>query len=91
MKDKGLACKFIISASPNGALVAERAVPVAIFVAEDNVMWMYLRKWPKDNSLTNFELWSILHWDYYIERLGSVIQKLITTPEGDAEGLKSCS
>ena len=28
----------------------------------------------------NFELRSILDWDYYIERLGSVIQKLITIP-----------
>jgi hypothetical protein len=31
-------------------------------------------------SLTNFELRNILDWDYYTERLGSVIQKLITIP-----------
>ncbi|KAI0635175.1 DUF1744-domain-containing protein [Trametes polyzona] len=80
VKDKGLACKFIISAKPMGAPVTDRAVPVAIFSAEESVKRTYLRKWLKDNSLTNFDLRSILDWDYYIERLGSVIQKLITIP-----------
>ncbi|TFK86426.1 DUF1744-domain-containing protein [Polyporus arcularius HHB13444] len=80
VKDKGLACKFIISAKPMGAPVTDRAVPVAIFSAEESVKRTYLRKWLKDNSLTNFDLRSILDWDYYIERFGSVIQKLITIP-----------
>ncbi|KAJ7579680.1 hypothetical protein C8J56DRAFT_1169553 [Mycena floridula] len=80
VKDKGLACKFIISAKPFGAPVTERAVPVAIFSAEESVMRTYLRKWLKDSSLVNFDLRSILDWQYYIERLGSVIQKLITIP-----------
>lgn len=80
VKDKGLACKFIISAKPIGAPVTERAVPIAIFSAEESVKRSFLRKWLKDNSLANFELRSILDWDYYIERLGSVIQKLITIP-----------
>lgn len=80
VKDKGLACKFIISARPMGAPVTERAIPVAIFSAEESVKRVYLRKWLKDNSLTTFDLRSILDWDYYIERLGSVIQKLITIP-----------
>lgn len=80
VKDKGLACKFIISAKPIGAPVTERAVPVAIFSAEESVKRTYLRRWLKDSSLVNFDLRSILDWDYYIERLGSVIQKLITIP-----------
>ncbi|KAI3618947.1 dna polymerase catalytic subunit a [Moniliophthora roreri] len=80
VKDKGLACKFIISARPAGAPVTERAIPVAIFSAEESVKRTYLRKWLKDNSLVDFDLRSILDWQYYIERLGSVIQKLITIP-----------
>ncbi|QRW08330.1 DNA polymerase epsilon subunit 1 [Ceratobasidium sp. AG-Ba] len=80
VKDKGLACKFIISAKPLGAPVTERAVPVAIFSAEESVKRTFLRKWLKDNSLVDFDLRSILDWGYYIERLGSVIQKLITIP-----------
>lgn len=80
VKDKGLACKFIISKKPLGAPVTERAVPVAIFSAEESVKRTYLRKWLKDNSLASFDLRSILDWDYYIERLGSVVQKLITIP-----------
>jgi DNA polymerase epsilon subunit 1 len=34
----------------------------------------------KDNSLTNFDLKSILDWDYYKERLGNSIQKIVTIP-----------
>ncbi|KAI9441331.1 hypothetical protein H4582DRAFT_2206338 [Lactarius indigo] len=80
VKDKGLACKFVISAQPAGAPVTDRAVPVAIFSADESVKRTFLRKWLKNNGLTNFELRSILDWDYYIERLGSVVQKLITIP-----------
>jgi DNA polymerase epsilon subunit 1 len=80
VKDKGLACKFVISAQPLGAPVTERAVPVAIFSAEESVKRTYLRKWLRNNGLTNFDLRSILDWEYYIERMGSVIQKLITIP-----------
>jgi DNA polymerase epsilon subunit 1 len=80
VKDKGLACRFIVSAKPSGAPVTERAVPVAIFSAEEDVKRHYLRKWLKDNGLSDFSLRTILDWDYYIERLGSVIQKLITIP-----------
>ncbi|KAL8292541.1 hypothetical protein RQP46_001153 [Phenoliferia psychrophenolica] len=80
VRDKGLSCRFIISTKPHGAPVTERAVPVAIFSAEPSVKKHFLRKWLKDNSLDDFELRSILDWNYYIERLGSVIQKLITIP-----------
>jgi DNA polymerase epsilon subunit 1 len=71
---------FIISQKPIGAPVTERAVPVAILSAEESVKRMYPRKWLKDTGLSNFELRPILGWEYYIERLGSVIQKLITIP-----------
>ncbi|KAK8845494.1 DNA polymerase epsilon catalytic subunit A [Kwoniella newhampshirensis] len=80
VKDKGLSCRFIISAKPNGAPVTERAIPVAIFTAEEPIKRHFLRKWLKDNSLVDFDLRTILDWAYYTERLGSVIQKLITIP-----------
>ncbi|KAG0320031.1 DNA polymerase epsilon catalytic subunit [Dissophora globulifera] len=80
VKDKGLNCKFIIAAQPAGSPVTERAIPVAIFSAEPAVMKFYLRKWLKDSSLQDFDIRSILDWHYYLERFGSVIQKLITIP-----------
>jgi DNA polymerase epsilon subunit 1 len=80
VKDKGLSCRFIISAKPNGAPVTERAIPVAIFTADPAIRQHFLRKWLKDNSLVDFDLRTILDWQYYTERLGSVIQKLITIP-----------
>ncbi|KAI8349205.1 hypothetical protein EDC96DRAFT_308837 [Choanephora cucurbitarum] len=80
IKDKGLACKFIISARPYNIPVSERAVPVAIFQAEPTVRKHFLRKWLRDNSLNTFDIRDILDWDYYLERFGSVIQKLITIP-----------
>lgn len=80
IKDKGLACKFIISKKPDGAPVSERAVPLAIFQADDAVRRHYLRKWLKDSSQSDFDIRDILDWDYYIERLGGAIQKIITIP-----------
>jgi DNA polymerase epsilon subunit 1 len=39
-----------------------------------------LRRWLKSPSVTNFDIRTILDWDYYIERLGGTIQKIITIP-----------
>ena len=80
IKDKGLACKFIISLKPAGDPVASRAIPIAIFSAEEEVKKYYLRKWLKDQNIDSFDIRDILDWNYYIERLESVIQKLITIP-----------
>jgi DNA polymerase epsilon subunit 1 len=79
VKDKGLNCKYIICAKPKNAPVTERAIPVAIFSAEASVKRYFLRKWLKEDP-TNMDPRALLDWDYYLERLGSVIQKLITIP-----------
>ncbi|TPX58573.1 DNA-directed DNA polymerase [Powellomyces hirtus] len=80
VKDKGLNCKFVISCKPFGLPVSERAIPVVIFQAEAGVRKHFLRKWLKDNSMQTFDIRDILDWQYYLERFGSVIQKLITIP-----------
>ncbi|KAH0148105.1 DUF1744-domain-containing protein, partial [Aureobasidium melanogenum] len=49
VKDKGLNCKYIISSKPRNSPVTERAIPVAIFSAEESVKKHYLRKWMKDD------------------------------------------
>ncbi|KAL7820784.1 DUF1744 domain-containing protein [Trichoderma gracile] len=79
VKDKGLNCKFIICSRPRNAPVTERAVPVAIFSAEESVKRAYLKKWLKEEP-ADTDPRALLDWDYYLERLGSVIQKLITIP-----------
>lgn len=78
-KDKGLNCKYIISSKPKNAPVTERAVPVAIFSAEEQVKRFFLRKWTRGDP-GDMDPRDIIDWDYYIERLGSVVQKLITIP-----------
>lgn len=80
VKDAGLSCKFIISKKPDGAPVTERAIPLAIFQAEPSVRQHYLRRWLKDQSLSTFDLRTILDWDYYIERLSGTVMKIITIP-----------
>merc|ERR1719391_1291839 len=80
VKDAGLACKFVISKKPDGAPVTERAIPLAIFESEPSVRQHYLRRWLKDNSLTDFDIRKVLDWEYYLERLGGTIQKIITIP-----------
>ncbi|EON97350.1 putative dna polymerase epsilon protein [Phaeoacremonium minimum UCRPA7] len=79
VKDKGLNCKFIICSRPRNAPVTERAVPVAIFSAETETKRHYLKKWLKEEP-ADTDPRALLDWDYYLERLGSVIQKLITIP-----------
>ena len=82
IKDKGLNCKFIIAEQPYGAPVTERAIPTAIWKAEPAVMKNYLRKWLKSPTMEadDFEICNILDWDYYRNRLGKTIQKIITIP-----------
>lgn len=79
IKDKGLNCKYIISARPRNTPVTERAIPVAIFSADESVKRFFLRKWLKDDP-ADMDPRTVIDWDYYLERLGSVIQKLITIP-----------
>ena len=79
VKDKGLNCKFIICSRPRNAPVTERAVPVVIFSAEEETKRTYLKKWLKEEP-ADTDPRALLDWDYYLERLGSVIQKLITIP-----------
>ncbi|XP_076662564.1 DNA polymerase epsilon catalytic subunit 1 [Halictus rubicundus] len=80
VKDAGLACKYIIANKPQGAPVTERAIPLAIFQSEPAIRRHYLRKWLKDPGLQTDNIRQILDWGYYIERLGSAIQKIITIP-----------
>ncbi|KAJ8673754.1 hypothetical protein QAD02_005016 [Eretmocerus hayati] len=80
VKDAGLACRFIISQKPLGSPVTERAIPLAIFQSEPSVARHYLRRWLKDPSIHDIDIREILDWQYYIERLGSAIQKIITIP-----------
>ncbi|KAI9690075.1 MAG: DNA polymerase epsilon catalytic subunit [Bogoriella megaspora] len=79
IKDKGLNCKYIISGKPRNAPVTERAIPVAIFSSDDQVKRFFLRKWLKEDP-ADMDPRTIIDWSYYMERLGSVIQKLITIP-----------
>lgn len=79
IKDKGLNCKYIISSRPKNAPVTERAIPVAIFSSEESVKRHYLRKWMKEDP-GDMDPRTVIDWTYYLERLSSVIQKLITIP-----------
>ncbi|CCH44105.1 DNA polymerase epsilon subunit 1 [Wickerhamomyces ciferrii] len=80
VKDKGLQVKYIISERPINAPVTERAIPVAIFSSDITVKRNFLRRWLLDPSLDDFDARNIIDWNYYKERLESVIQKIITIP-----------
>eukprot|EP00347_Sterkiella_histriomuscorum_P016015 403354822 len=80
VKGKGINVKFIISRKPVDAKIAQRAIPTAIFEADPNVMKKFLRKWMKDAGLQDFDMRSIIDWQYYKDRVSSTIQKIITIP-----------
>lgn len=79
VKDKGLNCKYIIASSPKNAPVTDRAIPVAIFSADEQVKRYFLRKWMREEPI-DMNPRALIDWNYYLERLSSVIQKLITIP-----------
>ncbi|ODV80119.1 DNA-directed DNA polymerase epsilon, catalytic subunit A [Suhomyces tanzawaensis NRRL Y-17324] len=78
VKDAGLATKYIISAKPSGSPVTERAIPVSIFSSDKKEF--FLKKWLKDPNLQEFGPRDVIDWDYYAERLASVVQKIISIP-----------
>ena len=80
VKDAGLNCTYIVSKKPDGAKTTERCIPTAIFQAEPAVRKEYLRKWLKDPAAGDYTVHDILDWNYYFQRLGNAIQKIITIP-----------
>uniref|UniRef100_A0AC34GQD3 DNA polymerase epsilon catalytic subunit n=1 Tax=Panagrolaimus sp. ES5 TaxID=591445 RepID=A0AC34GQD3_9BILA len=82
VKNAGLACKFLISHYPPFTPVTERTIPLAIFQAEPKVTSHYLRKWTLCDKISpeNINIRELIDWQYYLERLGSCIQKIVTIP-----------
>jgi DNA polymerase epsilon subunit 1 len=80
IKDGGISCHLFIANRPVNTSTTERAVPVKIFSAEEEVKKKWLRIWLQDNSLQDFDMRNIIDWDYYKERLCAVFQKLISIP-----------
>ncbi|KAE8646908.1 DNA polymerase epsilon catalytic subunit A isoform X1 [Cucumis sativus] len=78
VRDKGLRCQYIVACEPKGTPVSERALPVAIFETDAEIMKFYVRKWCKISSEVGIR--SIIDWSYYKQRLSSAIQKIITIP-----------
>lgn len=64
---------------PAGALVTQRAVPVAVFEVSEARRRLFLTKW-LGGGLHSYNIRDIVDWDYYIQRLGNAIQKIITIP-----------
>ncbi|CAK9301987.1 unnamed protein product [Gordionus sp. m RMFG-2023] len=85
IKDKGLNCCYIIAKKPDSSPLSERAIPYVIFQADEKIKRHYLKKWLKVSQLVQNEnggidIKDIVDWDYYIERISSAIQKIITIP-----------
>jgi DNA polymerase epsilon subunit 1 len=81
VKDAGLQCKLVVSKYPAGAPVTERPIPVALFSAEPAVRKRCLRKWFRDSSIQeDVNVRELIDWEYYKERLGNTIKKIITIP-----------
>ncbi|KPI86504.1 putative DNA polymerase epsilon catalytic subunit [Leptomonas seymouri] len=81
VKDKGLACHFIISRMPAGRPVTERAIPVTIFRADPAIRTHFLRKWTGDTTLpSELNLKALLDWDYYTTRFSACVQKIVSIP-----------
>lgn len=86
IRDKGLVCNYVIAKFPSNTPTSERAVPTAIFSTDPSVARTYLRKWCGSDVGRHGDMNAvpdvrdIVDWDYYRERLGNAIQKIITIP-----------
>ncbi|GLE05547.1 hypothetical protein PINS_up014570 [Pythium insidiosum] len=80
IKDKGLTCQMIIACKPIGEKVTERAIPTAIFSTEEAVKRHFLRKWLKDPNMQDFDIRTILDWEYYRGRFAATVQKIVSLP-----------
>ena len=86
VQDKGLTCSFVISRYPEGKPVTQRAIPISIFNASDDVRVLFLSKWVGGDRAT--DLRHFLDWEYYITRFSSCVQKIITIPAA-MQGIKN--
>lgn len=73
---------MIISRFPPGLPVTDRAIPTPIFNTDAKIRDYFLRKWSRDNSITDFDMRFFIDWDYYIDRFSTAIRKIITIPAG---------
>ena len=80
LTDRGLNCKFVIAAKPEGSSTSDRAIPTAIFAADEAVKRRFLRSWLRDPGMEDFDIRSLLDWGYYVSRLSAAIQKIVTIP-----------
>jgi len=77
-----LSCTYVIGKKPEGVAVSERAIPSTIFKADISVRKQYLSMWCRDSfsGQDSISVRDVLDWEYYKERLGKAIQKIITIP-----------
>ena len=82
LKYGSLNCTYVIAKKPEGLPVSERAIPATIFKADPAMRRQYLTKWCRDSFYKQqlISVRDVLDWDYYKERLGKAIQKIITIP-----------
>eukprot|EP00924_Labyrinthula_sp_SR-Ha-C_P002487 maker-scaffold_16-snap-gene-6.20-mRNA-1 protein AED:0.04 eAED:0.04 QI:0/0/0/1/1/1/3/0/2111 len=73
----GLNCKLIIAKEPVGFATSARAIPCAIFSADPNIRETYIKKWTHSSKTS---LREVIDWDYYFERLSTVMLKVVCIP-----------
>lgn len=79
----GLSVEYVISKSPEGTPVSERAIPVQIFSSPENIQSKFLRQWLGDQrNDVSHNIRELIDWDYYLTRLSGAIYKIIVVPSG---------
>ncbi|KAF7684002.1 DNA polymerase epsilon catalytic subunit A [Astathelohania contejeani] len=77
-EDPGLRCEYIISAFPEGVPITNRAIPVDIFLTDQNIRDNFLRRWIGQSPPTNIR--KMFDWEYYRGRVNTIIQKMVVIP-----------
>ncbi|TBU03206.1 catalytic subunit A of DNA polymerase epsilon [Hamiltosporidium tvaerminnensis] len=78
LNESGLKCEYVIARYPEKKPITDRAIPVNLFYSIEEVKNKYLNQWLGIH--TPIDIRDLLDWNYYFERLETIMQKIVVIP-----------
>eukprot|EP00917_Polyrhabdina_sp_WS-2016_P013570 GHVP01029742.1.p1 GENE.GHVP01029742.1~~GHVP01029742.1.p1 ORF type:complete len:1499 (+),score=286.83 GHVP01029742.1:49-4497(+) len=77
---KGLSCRYLVTQTPTGSKITDRAIPAQLFVVDNETKAYFIKKWTEKKIDGDNILKDILDWEYYKERIENLVMKIISIP-----------
>ncbi|OIR58010.1 MAG: DNA polymerase epsilon catalytic subunit A [Amphiamblys sp. WSBS2006] len=76
----GILCRFLVSGTPANTTVSKRAIPADVFSLEPETKLRFLLRWTEKRLSQDSTLRDVLDWSYYIDRVSTLLLKLVAIP-----------